>query len=130
MCRAKTFHSSALSVLRGSFSALGLAGDNVDTDLGELLDETGGDIEVCNIKVMAFLNSRFPPPKLRALAPHEVRSSSSATALSRPPPTLPPWCPQTRVVLLSLEVVLFSSAVNSTYIQALQAGMGLPGCAS
>ena len=81
MSRAKTFHSSALSVVRGSFSALGLAGDNVDTDLGELLDETGGDIEVCNTKIMALINSRFPPPKLRALAPHEVCPSSSATGV-------------------------------------------------
>ena len=59
---AKTFHSGALKGLRGTTNALQLKDDRVDCDAAELLDENGDEFDVCNAKVNAFINSRFPPP--------------------------------------------------------------------
>jgi hypothetical protein len=81
---AKTFHSAALSALRSTTNALGLMHDNVDTDIGEMLDETGDEIEVCNLKVLSLINSRYPLPSIRALTQREVRPSSSPTATASP----------------------------------------------
>jgi len=129
---AKTFHSGALKGLRGTTNALQLKDDRMDCDSAELLDENGTEFDVCHAKVNALINSRFPPPVLRALKFKEVRlpSSPTATAPSLPRRHAPLACAQSRMALYSLETALFATAVDSTYVLALQNCMGLPRCAA
>ena len=83
---AKTFHAGALKGLRSTSNALQLKDDRMDCDAAELLDENGTEFDVCHAKVNALINSRFPPPVLRALKFKEVRLPSSPTATA---PSLP-----------------------------------------